>query len=89
MGSSGGNGNGSYVSRAELTAHIKGIDQAFQDVRADIAEVKWSQHALVEKLDAHFEKQDREAWLGPRGRELVIGSGFLAALAAIVLALIH
>lgn len=42
--------NGSYVSRAELMAHIKGIDQRFQDVSVDISEIKWGVNSITETL---------------------------------------
>lgn len=40
-------GNGSTVTRAELAAHIKGIDNKFEDIAADISEIRWSLHEMV------------------------------------------
>lgn len=80
-------GNGSPVTRAELAAHIKGIDKSFDDMRADVAEIKWAQHDIRSDLRSLADAAVRESWLGPRGRDLVTGAGFLSAAVAVLIAL--
>lgn len=72
--------NGSAVTRAELAAHIKGIDNRFQDVAADIAEIKWGIHDLRQTTYVN-------SWLGPRGHELLASGAILAAVASVLIAL--
>lgn len=40
--------NGNSVTRAELAAHIKGIDARFDTVEADLAEIKWGINVVLE-----------------------------------------
>lgn len=51
--------NGSPVTRAELAAHIKGIDEHFDTIAADIAEIKWGMNLVLEN-----KRQRMRAW-GP------------------------
>lgn len=46
--------NGSPVTRAELAAHIKGIDEQFHTIAADISEIKWSMHLVLENRKQRF-----------------------------------
>lgn len=69
-----------FVSRAELAAHIKGIDNRFQDVAADIAEIKWGIHDLKQRTY-------QNSWLGPRGHELLASGAVLCACVSILIAL--
>lgn len=71
--------NGSSVTRAELAAHIKGIDQRFANVESDIIEIKYG----IQGIRDHVLQ---ESWLGPRGREFVVGAGFVSAVAAVLIA---
>jgi hypothetical protein len=68
--------NGGHVSRAELAAHIKGIDQRFQDVAADIVEIRYGITGIVDAMARA--KQDRvsrlRAWGPPLLAALVSAS---------------
>lgn len=46
--------NGSPVTRAELAAHIKGIDEHFDTIAADIAEIKWGMNLVLENKRQRF-----------------------------------
>lgn len=54
------------------------LNLALKPMLEDISEIKTDVKAIR-----------GEAWLGPRGRELLTGAGLLSALVAIVLALLH
>jgi hypothetical protein len=58
--------NGSPVTRAELAAHIKGIDQQFKDVADDISEIKFGIHGISEAM----RRAGADSFLGGRGRKL-------------------
>jgi hypothetical protein len=71
--------NGSPVTRAELAAHIKGIDKQFQDVSSDILEIKLGIHGITEAM----RRAGADSFLGSRGRKLIDGL-MVAAVAAVV-----
>lgn len=62
-------GNGSPVTRAELAAHIKGIDEHFDTIQADIAEIKWSMNLVLENKRQRF-----RAWAPPLIAALIAAS---------------
>lgn len=75
--------NGSPVTRAELAAHIKGIDNHFDSVEADVAEIKWGIRGIVEELKRQrdFRESDRT------GRFRAWGPPLIAALIAALISL--
>ena len=72
----------SHVTRAELAAHIKGIDEHFVVVETSLERVE-------EKVDQGFKEIADSQWLGPQGRTFVSGAGLVAALASILIAIFH
>lgn len=73
-----GEGNGSPVTRAELAAHIKGIDEHFDTIGADIAEIKWGMNLVLENKRQRF-----RAW----GPPLV--AALIAAAVSVPVAVFH
>lgn len=77
--------NGSYITRAELAAHIKGIDQAFQDIRADVVEIRYGIKGIVDAMAseksvaAAFRRGFWRAWAPPLIAAFVAASVSLAA----------
>jgi hypothetical protein len=65
--------NGNYVSRAELAAHIKGIDEHFDTISADIQEIKWSMNLVLEN-----KRQRWRAWGPPILAAVIAGVVSLA-----------
>lgn len=69
-----------YVSRDTLAAHIKGIDEHFDHVEEDIAEMRREMnHGFASIRDAQ--------WLGPQGRSFLSVGGFVSALCAVLIAI--
>jgi hypothetical protein len=79
--------NGSPVTRAELAAHIKGIDQQFKDVADDISEIKFGIHGISEAM----RRAGADSFLGGRGRKLIDGVvvASIAAVVAVAVTFIH
>ena len=83
-GGSMAEGNGSsHVTRAELAAHIKGIDERFHTVAEDVTEIK----GLIEGIYQTFraERRDRSARMRAWGPPLV--AALIAAVVSVPLAL--
>jgi hypothetical protein len=79
--------NGSPVTRAELAAHIKGIDRRFEDVALDITEIKLGIHGISEAM----RRAGADSFLGGRGRKLFDGVvvASIAAVVAVAVTFIH
>jgi hypothetical protein len=80
--------NGSPVTRAELAAHIKGIDQQLQGCRPDdITEIKFGIHGISEAM----RRAGADSFLGGRGRKLIDGVvvASIAAVVAVAVTFIH
>jgi tetrahydromethanopterin S-methyltransferase subunit F len=54
------------------------LNLALDPIKQDVREIK-----------AAVEDMRRQAWLGPKGRDLVAGAGILGAGVAILLAVLH
>lgn len=80
-------GNGSPVTRAELAAHIKGIDEKFEGMASDISEIKFSVHGITEAMT----RAGANSFLGGRGRKLAdaLVVAVIAAVVAAGITLIH
>lgn len=75
--------NGSPVTRAELAAHIKGIDQQFNDISADIVEIKFGIHGITDAMLKAAAAANASSWFGLRGRRF-IDALMIALIAAAV-----
>lgn len=81
--------NGSYVPRAELAAHIKGIDQHFDNLEADVTEIRYGILGIVEELKKQRDlrednkRWDRRSWGPP------IVAVFVAAAVSGLFSLLH
>lgn len=70
--------NGTPATRAELHALEKLFDAKLEPVRDDLGEIKEALRAMA-----------MEAWLGPRGREMITGAGLLASAVAVAIAVLR
>lgn len=71
--------NGSPVTRAELAAHIKGIDEHFDTIAADIAEIKWGMNLVLEN-----KRQRMRAWGPP-----LVAAGVAVLVSLPVVVFVH
>lgn len=67
------------MTRAELAAHIKGIDEQFHTITADIAEIKWGMNLVLENRRARV-----RAWVPP-----LLAATVAASVSLSVALLIH
>jgi hypothetical protein len=81
--------NGGPVARAELTAHIKGIDEHFDQLEDDVKAIRFDLHELHTELQTGFRLMQERAWLGPQGHKFMAGGSLLMALAAVLIAVLH
>lgn len=64
-----GEGNGSYVTWRELNLLREGIDKGFEELGADISEIKWSMNLVLENRKQRF-----RAWGPPLLAAIVAAS---------------
>lgn len=80
-------GNGSTPTRAELNAHIKGIDEHFDIIEEDIKSMKFDLHELHTEVQAGFRLIASRQWLGPMAHQFLASGALLCAAVALFVAL--
>lgn len=71
-------GNGTPATRMEVALVKELLEAQIKPVAEDVGEIKATLNTMAS-----------QAWLGPKGRDLIVGAGFVSALAAVLVSVFH